>query len=177
MIRALDYQRNRFPSRTRIGVEQLLHEARGMRARAAIHTVVVCRAFDWQNDSRLRQLMPPDSQAQVEIVEFTIKEARTILTDAGFDPALFLPRQLELLRLPQNLSLFIEAGFDASRVPAFGTACIVPCTRMTEILSTLKGRFILIGPRCGSYLVSSSLRRPARLTRPTPEPRSALTIC
>ena len=67
-------------------VEQLLHEARGMRARAVIHTVVVCRAFDWQNDSRLRQLMPPDSQAQVEVAEFTVEEVRTILTDAGFDP-------------------------------------------------------------------------------------------
>ena len=106
-------------------VEQLLHEARGMRARAVIHTVVVCRAFDWQNDSRLRQLMPPDSQAQVEVAEFTVEEVRTILTDAGFDPALFLPRQLELLRLPQNLSLFLEAGFDASRVPAFDTAKVL----------------------------------------------------
>ena len=102
-------------------VEQLLHEARGMRARAVIHTVVVCRAFDWQNDSRLRQLMPPDSQAQVEVAEFTVEEARAILTDAGFDPALFLPRQLELLRLPQNLSLFLEAGFDVSLAPAFDT--------------------------------------------------------
>ena len=106
-------------------VEQLLHEARGMRARAVIHTVVVCRAFDWQNDSRLRQLMPPDSQAQVEVAEFAVEEARTILTDAGFAPALFLPRQLELLRLPQNLSLFLEAGFDASRVPAFDTAKVL----------------------------------------------------
>ena len=106
-------------------VEQLLYEARGMRARAVIHTVVVCRAFDWQNDSRLRQLMPPDSQAQVEVAEFTVEEVRTILTDADFDPALFLPRQLELLRLPQNLSLFLEAGFDASRVPAFDTAKVL----------------------------------------------------
>ena len=106
-------------------VEQLLHEARGMRAGAVIHTVVVCRAFDWQNDSRLRQLMPPDSQAQVEVAEFTVEEVRTILTDAGFDPALFLPRQLELLRLPQNLALFLEAGFDTSRVPAFDTAKVL----------------------------------------------------
>ena len=106
-------------------VEQLLHEARGMRARAVIHTVVVCRAFDWQNDSRLRQLMPPDSQAQVEVAEFTVEEVRTILTDAGFDPTLILPRQLELLRLPQNLSLFLEAGFDASRAPAFDTAKVL----------------------------------------------------
>ena len=103
-------------------VEQLLHEARGMRGRVVIHTVVVCRAFDWQNDSRLRQLMPPDSQAQVEVAEFTVDDFRAILTDAGFDPALFLPRQLELLRLPQNLSLFLEAGFDGSRTPVFGTA-------------------------------------------------------
>ena len=106
-------------------VEQLLHEARGMRARAVIHTVVVCRAFDWQNDSRLRQLMPPDSQAQVAVSEFTVEEVRTILTDAGFDPALFLSRQLELLRLPQNLALFLEAGFDASRVPTFDTAKVL----------------------------------------------------
>ena len=106
-------------------VEQLLHEARGMRARAVVHTVVVCRAFDWQNDSRLRQLMPPDSQAQVEVAEFAVEEVRAILTDAGFDPALFVPRQLELLRLPQNLSLFLEAGFDASRVPAFETAKVL----------------------------------------------------
>ena len=106
-------------------VEQLLHEARGKRARAVIHTVVVCRTFDWQNDSRLRQLMPPDSQAPVAVAEFTVEEVRTILTDAGFDPALFLLRQLELLRLPQNLALFLEAGFDASRVPTFDTAKVL----------------------------------------------------
>ena len=35
---------------------------------------------------------------------------------------MFQERQLELLRLPQNLSLFLEAGFDASLVPSFGTA-------------------------------------------------------
>ena len=102
-------------------VEQLLHEARGVRARAAIHTVVVCRAFDLKNDSRLRQLMPgPD--AQVDVTEFTVVEVKTILADAGFHPAVFQERQLRLLQLPQNLSLFLEAGFDASRSPAFGTA-------------------------------------------------------
>ena len=102
-------------------VEQLLHEARGTRARTTIHTVVVCRAFDWENDSRLRQLMP-DSHAQVDVTEFTVDEVKTILSDADFDPGLLQERQLELLRLPQNLSLFLEAGFDASLAPAFGTA-------------------------------------------------------
>ena len=103
-------------------VEQLLHEARGIRPRAVIHTVVVCRAFDWEHDSRLRQLMPPDSQAQVEIAEFTIDEVNSILADGGFDPSLFRERQLKLLRLPQNLSLFFDVDFGASQTPAFSTA-------------------------------------------------------
>ena len=102
-------------------VEGLLHEARGTRPRAMIHTVVVCRAFDWHHDHRLRQLVPPDSDAQVKVTEFTVDEVKSTLTDAGFDLALFRQRQLALLRLPQNLSLFLEAGFDSSRAPAFGT--------------------------------------------------------
>ena len=103
-------------------VEGLLQEALGTRARAVLHTVVVCRAFDWQHDHRLRQLLPSGSDTQVEVTEFTVDEVKTILTDAGFDPARFRERQLALLRLPQNLSLFLEAGFDTSQTPAFGTA-------------------------------------------------------
>ena len=106
-------------------VEALLHEARGTRPRAVIHTIVVCRAFDWQHDHhlrRLRQLVPPDSKAEVEVTEFDVGEVKTILNDEGCDPALFRDRQLELLRLPQNLSLFLEAGFDTARKPAFDTA-------------------------------------------------------
>ena len=103
-------------------VEDLLQEARGTRARAVLHLVVVCRAFDWQHDHRLRRLVPPDSGTQVEIMEFEVDEVKEILTGANFDPARFRERQLALLRLPQNLSLFLEAGFDTSQAPAFGTA-------------------------------------------------------
>ena len=103
-------------------VKELLHEARGIRPRAVIHTLVVCRAFDWQHDHSLRQLVPRDSEAQVEVTEFGADEVKTILKDAGFDPALFRDRQRELLRLPQNLSLFLEADFDTSSTPAFDTA-------------------------------------------------------
>ena len=102
-------------------VERLLHEARGLRERMSIHTVVVCRAFDWKNDPRLRRLLP-DSQVQVDVTEFTVDEVKAILVGAGFDPALFQERQLNLLRLPQNLSLFLEAGFNTSYAPGFGTA-------------------------------------------------------
>ena len=102
-------------------VVKLLDEVRGTRARAVIHTVVVCRAFDWKNDPGLRQLMP-DEHSQVDVTEFSIDEVNTIITSAGFDAAVFHSRQLELLRLPQNLSLFLEAGFDTARTPAFDTA-------------------------------------------------------
>ena len=102
-------------------VDQLIREVRGARARAVIHTVVVCRAFDWQHDHRLRQLVPPGSQAQIDIAELSLDETKTVLSAAGFDAALFRARQLELLRLPQNLSLFIEADFDASSEPVFAT--------------------------------------------------------
>ncbi len=101
-------------------VERLLFEAREMRA--TIHTIVVCRVFDWENDSSLRQLMPLNSQAQVDVGDFEVTEVNKILAKAGFNPALFQQRQLELLRLPQNLSLFLESGFDVSSTPSFGTA-------------------------------------------------------
>ena len=102
-------------------IERLLHEARGSRARVGIHTVVVCREFDWKNDSRLRQLIP-DSHAQVDVGEFTVDEVKMILTGASFDPVTFGRRQLKILRLPQNLALFLEADFDASHTPTFGAA-------------------------------------------------------
>ena len=102
-------------------VDQLIREVRGARARSVIHTVVVCRGFDWQHDHRLRQLVPPSSRAQYDAAELSLDEVKAVLTAASFDPALFRTRQLELLRLPQNLSLFIEADFDVSEVPAFGT--------------------------------------------------------
>lgn len=102
-------------------VEQLLHEARGTRARVTIHAVVVCRAFDWEHDPRLRKLMPPGKDP-VEVTEFSVDEVKTILARADFDLGLFRSRQLELLRVPQNLSLFLEAGFEKSHKPEFGSA-------------------------------------------------------
>lgn len=101
-------------------VEQLLHEVRG-RTRTPIHTVVVCRAFDWKHDSSLRQLFPDDDHSQVDVAEFTNVDVEEILRKADFDPSLFEPRQLKLLHLPQNLSIFLEADVDASRPPTFDT--------------------------------------------------------
>jgi hypothetical protein len=101
-------------------VEGLLIEARGLRDRLPLHVVVACREFDWRNDHRLRGLLP-QHHTEVAVVEFALEEVKRLLTDAGFDVAAFKERQLELLRLPQNLSLFLESGFDPGRPPTFST--------------------------------------------------------
>ena len=102
-------------------IEQLLVEARGTRPRAVIHVVVVCREFDWTHDHRLRRLLP-EASGHVAVSEFTVEQVKTILADANFDPGAFRDRQLKILQLPQNLSLFLQAGFDAAHVPIFRTA-------------------------------------------------------
>ena len=102
-------------------VERLLFESRGTQERTTIHMVVVCRAFDWENDLSRRGLVLPDPEALIDVADFQITEVNKILTKADFNPALFQQRQLKLLRLPQNLSLFLESGVDVSNTPAFGT--------------------------------------------------------
>ena len=107
-------------------VSNLIREARSTRMRAPIHTVIVCRAFDWKNDWHFRQLTSDatgkPTTTEFPITKLTVDEVRPILADAGFDPTLFRPRQLELLQLPQNLSVFLEADFAPLSTPAFDTA-------------------------------------------------------
>jgi hypothetical protein len=101
-------------------VANLLKEIRGGDRQSKIHAVVVCRTFDWENDHRLRRLLPQD-RIEVQAEEFSIEEMQGILQGSGFDPTQFRRSQLELLRLPQNLSLFLDAGFDPARSLAFNT--------------------------------------------------------
>ena len=102
-------------------IEGTLTETRGLRERANIHVIVVCREFDWENDHRLKKLLS-DEHMHVSVDIFSIELVRELLTRASFDPALLLPRQLELIRLPQNLSLFLDAMFDRIKAPVFNTA-------------------------------------------------------
>lgn len=101
-------------------VEQLIQEARGKRDHVTIHTVVVCREFDWKNDSRLRGLLSA-SPALVDVTAFGPEQVEKALRKGEFNPARFYARQLELLRLPQNLAMFLESGFDPSIEPKFDT--------------------------------------------------------
>lgn len=91
-------------------VEALLREARAVRTRIALHVVVVCREFDWKNDYRLRKLVG-QAHNHVPIGDFNDEQVRSILDRAGYKAETMSPRALELLRLPQNLSLFLESAF------------------------------------------------------------------
>ena len=102
-------------------VEQLLLEARDLRESTSLHIIVVCRSFDLENDSGLRQLIP-DSASRVDVSQFSMGQVKSVLTDEGYDLDGFDAPQIELLRLPQNLSLFLGVGFSTDQAPAFRTA-------------------------------------------------------
>lgn len=102
-------------------IEGLLAEARGLRDRLKLHIVVVCREFDWENDHRLRRMLSGEN-AKIEVTEFSPDEVKAVLSTQGFHTEKFQQRQLELLRLPQNLSLFLDAAFDPAKAPKFNTA-------------------------------------------------------
>ena len=101
-------------------VEDLLSEARGWRGRVKFHVIVACRAFDWENDHRLRRLLAKEA-AQISVTDFSLDEVKEVLTSGGFRPELFDARQLELLRLPQNLALFLDTHHDPASQPTFSS--------------------------------------------------------
>ena len=101
-------------------VEDLLSEVRGWRGRVKVHVVVVCRAFDWENDHRLRRLLAKDA-AQISVTDFSLDEVKEVLTSGGFRSELFDAKQLELLCLPQNLALFLDTHHDPASQPMFSS--------------------------------------------------------
>ena len=101
-------------------VEDLLDEVQDLRNSVKIHIVVVCRKFDWENDHRLRRPLGKDC-VEVPVINFLMKEVKSVLQDGGFKAERFKTRQLELLRLPQNLSLFLETNYGSGSRPTFFT--------------------------------------------------------
>ena len=90
-------------------VEQLLTEAKA----AGIGTMVVCRVFDWRNDPRLRSLIREDDR-EVKLDKLSRDVVQDVLAKGGLDASAFSIRQLGLLRLPQNLSLFFNTNISSS---------------------------------------------------------------
>lgn len=101
-------------------VENLLDEACGLRARCCIHVVLVCRHFDWQNDHRLRKLAS-ENDPKFELGLFSPQEVTGVLDRAGFDPKRLSEKQLELLRLSQNLALFVDCPAAWDKLAGFGS--------------------------------------------------------
>ena len=97
-------------------VEDLLQEVRGLREKVKLHVVVVCREFDWENDHRLRRLLAKDD-AKISVIDFSLDEVKSSLEASDFNTDLFDAKQLDLLRLPQNLSLFLDANDNSGSQP------------------------------------------------------------
>ena len=53
-----------------------------------------------------------ENHIEVSITDFSIDEVKSVLQNGGFKAELFETRQLELLCLPQNLSLFLDTDYD-----------------------------------------------------------------
>ena len=90
----------------------LLREARGWRNRVKkFHVFVVCRKFDWKNEHHLRRLLI-EEHTHISVTDFSLEEVKSILHEGNFKAESFTAKQLELLRLPQNLSLFLDIKLD-----------------------------------------------------------------
>lgn len=89
-------------------IAALRDEVVALRARSQVHLVLACRKFDFEHDHRLRRLATKD-QPPVEVAEFTPEEVRAVVRSEGGDFDRLTPQQQTMLRLPQNLSLFVDA--------------------------------------------------------------------
>ncbi len=84
-------------------------EVLGLRPRSPIHLVMACRKFDFEHDHRLKQLTTK-GQAPIELGEFTSDEVKAVIAKESGDLSKLTPQQQAMLRLPQNLALFVDAG-------------------------------------------------------------------
>ena len=101
-------------------IERLLQDVRSLPAAPAVHTLVVCREFDLTHDSGLRSLMAQSARA-VTVEEFSTDALESILDEAGCSSDDLHRRQRGLLRVPQNLALFLDIVGDNSSPPSFLT--------------------------------------------------------
>ena len=90
-------------------IAALRDEVLGLRSRAKVHLVMACRKFDFEHDHRLKQLLAKD-QVPVDLGEFTADEVTAVLANERGDISKLTPHQQTMLRLPQNLSLYVGAA-------------------------------------------------------------------
>ena len=97
-------------------VDRLLREAKP----GDIRTLVVCRSFDYQHDPQLHGLFG-DERHETVLHELSVDNVRKVLSKGHFDLETLDTQQLNLLRRPQNLSLFLDSDIDKSTRPSFVT--------------------------------------------------------
>ncbi|MEO6996044.1 MAG: hypothetical protein ABI273_20750, partial [Lacunisphaera sp.] len=90
-------------------VAALCQEVGGLRTNRTVHLILVCRKFDYDTDTRLRQLAS-QLQKPIEINGWTEAEVKSTLASAGGKPAALSAAQIRLLQLPQNLALLLDTG-------------------------------------------------------------------
>lgn len=74
-----------------------------------MRVLLACRAFDLDHDHRLRALMKPDgTTTKIALKPLEHEDVQRALAAAGIDPATLGARQLELLRTPLHLSLYLQ---------------------------------------------------------------------
>ncbi len=101
-------------------VKELLIEARDLRKRIRLHVIVVCREFDLENDHRLRGLLR-EEHVRVSVKDFTLEEVQSVIEKSGYSPELLEDQQKALLRVPQNLSLFLDANYSSKSQSKFSS--------------------------------------------------------
>ncbi|HWQ91019.1 MAG TPA: hypothetical protein VN673_05055, partial [Clostridia bacterium] len=74
-----------------------------------MRVLLACRAFDLYHDQRLRALTGEQGLAEtVELSLLAVEQVHDAIRAAGGDPKRFGNRQIELLRTPFNLQLFLQ---------------------------------------------------------------------
>lgn len=92
---------------------QFLESIQSLVSQAGIYPnlkiLFACRQFDIDNDWRIKKLTREGQNTQtVALQELPIEKVKEILSNAGFNAYKFTERQIKLLCLPLNLSLFAE---------------------------------------------------------------------
>ncbi|MGY8689171.1 MAG: hypothetical protein ACKVHP_15725, partial [Verrucomicrobiales bacterium] len=89
-------------------VAALCNEVIGLRPQSKINLIISCRKFDLDHDHRLKQLTAKDTPI-TSLGDFKAENVSEIVRNEGGDYSKLTQSQQEMLRLPQNLAMYIEA--------------------------------------------------------------------
>lgn len=98
----------------------LVEEVRGLRYSQTVHLVLACREFDYENDHRFRSLLPKEEKP-IKLDPLTPDEVKEVVKAVGGKAERLQPRQIELLRVAQNLALFVDSKIALQDKPSFLT--------------------------------------------------------